>query len=151
MNETNTNAPIKAKNNRHYYSNRHYYGGGKLGCYNHPDRPAVAQCQRCHKGLCRECADLYSPIVCAECAEIYNAEDAKKNKTFRHIDMIVILLLTLFIFEGSYHYGIITKKQSQKTAACWRADEWLYFFEDKRCFITYFINNMVILVKRFII
>ena len=113
MNETNTNAPIKAENNRHYY------GGGKLGCYNHPDRPAVAQCQRCHKGLCRECADLYSPIVCAECAELYNAEDAKKDKTLRHIDIFLILLLTLLIFEGHYyHYGIITKKQSQKAAAC---------------------------------
>jgi len=32
---------------------------GRMGCYHHPSRDAVAQCRKCGKGMCKECYDLY--------------------------------------------------------------------------------------------
>ena len=39
-----------------------------MKCFNHPEREAVATCQRCGKGLCRECAGKYTPCMCDTCA-----------------------------------------------------------------------------------
>lgn len=38
-----------------------------MKCFNHEDREVVATCQRCGKGLCKECASKYSPCLCEEC------------------------------------------------------------------------------------
>lgn len=38
-----------------------------MNCYYHPDRPAVAQCPDCGKGLCRECASTYEKPICPDC------------------------------------------------------------------------------------
>lgn len=40
-----------------------------MKCFNHPDREAVATCQKCGKGLCRECAEKYTPCLCDSCAD----------------------------------------------------------------------------------
>lgn len=42
-----------------------------MNCYYHPDRPAVAQCVDCGKGLCSECASRNSKKVplCPSCAK----------------------------------------------------------------------------------
>ncbi len=39
-----------------------------MKCFNHPEREAVATCQKCGKGLCRECAEKYTPCMCDPCA-----------------------------------------------------------------------------------
>ena len=41
----------------------------KMNCYYHPNRPVVAQCPDCGKGLCPECASKYEKPICAECNE----------------------------------------------------------------------------------
>ena len=38
-----------------------------MKCFNHPEREAVATCQKCGKGLCRECAEKYTPCMCESC------------------------------------------------------------------------------------
>ena len=38
-----------------------------MKCFYHEDREAAATCQRCGKGLCRECAAKYTPCLCDEC------------------------------------------------------------------------------------
>lgn len=38
-----------------------------MNCYYHPDRPAVARCPDCGKGLCRECASKFEKPICTEC------------------------------------------------------------------------------------
>lgn len=40
-----------------------------MKCFNHIEREAVATCQKCGKGLCRECAEKYTPCMCEPCAE----------------------------------------------------------------------------------
>lgn len=43
----------------------------KMNCYYHPDRPAVAQCVDCGKGLCQECASRNKKKIplCPDCAK----------------------------------------------------------------------------------
>lgn len=38
-----------------------------MNCFYHPDRPAVAQCPDCGKGLCRECASKFEKPICTAC------------------------------------------------------------------------------------
>ncbi len=60
-----------------------------MKCFNHPEREAVATCQKCGKGLCRECAEKHTPCLCDICAaqiqrdkqeQAQNKEDQRKQK-----------------------------------------------------------------------
>lgn len=60
-----------------------------MKCFNHPEREAVATCQKCGKGLCRECAEKYTPCMCEPCAvqtqcdkqqQAQNKEEQRKQK-----------------------------------------------------------------------
>ncbi|MCM1056972.1 MAG: DUF6040 family protein [Firmicutes bacterium] len=50
-----------------------------MKCFNHPDREAVATCQNCGKGLCRECAEKHTPCLCDPCAAKLK-QDAQKRE-----------------------------------------------------------------------
>lgn len=61
-----------------------------MNCFNHPDRPAVAQCPDCSKGLCLECATAHEQIICNNCLQkrtskqlqeqqAHIADEAQKN------------------------------------------------------------------------
>ena len=53
-----------------------------MKCFNHPEREAVATCQKCGKGLCRECAEKYTPCMCDPCAALVkrNQQQQAQNK-----------------------------------------------------------------------
>lgn len=60
-----------------------------MKCFNHPEMEAVATCQKCGKGLCRECAEKYTPCMCDPCAaqvkrnqqqQAQNKEEQRKQK-----------------------------------------------------------------------
>lgn len=60
-----------------------------MKCFNHTERDAVATCQKCGKGLCRECAEKYTPCMCDSCAaqtqreqqeQVQNKEEQRKQK-----------------------------------------------------------------------
>lgn len=38
-----------------------------MKCFYHEDRDAVATCQGCGKGLCKECASAHRPCYCPDC------------------------------------------------------------------------------------
>lgn len=46
-----------------------------MKCFNHEDRDAAATCQRCGKGLCKECASKYTPCLCDDCFAAIQAEN----------------------------------------------------------------------------
>lgn len=46
-----------------------------MKCFNHEQRDAVAACQRCGKGLCKECASKYTPCLCESCFQALRRED----------------------------------------------------------------------------
>ena len=52
-----------------------------MKCFNHPEREAVATCQKCGKGLCRECAEKYTPCMCESCA--VQTQRAKQQQALR--------------------------------------------------------------------
>ncbi|MDE7149402.1 MAG: hypothetical protein K2O01_03190 [Bacteroidales bacterium] len=54
-----------------------------MNCFNHPDRPAVAQCPDCSKGLCLECATAHEQIICDNCFQ--KQQNAEALYTFRQI------------------------------------------------------------------
>ena len=60
-----------------------------MKCFNHTERDAVATCQKCGKGLCRECAEKHTPCMCDTCAaqvkqnqqqQAQNKEEQRKQK-----------------------------------------------------------------------
>ncbi|MGN0154843.1 MAG: B-box zinc finger protein [Lachnospiraceae bacterium] len=72
-----------------------------MKCYYHGDREAVAQCTECGKALCRECADIYSPVLCNECAGARNAD----NKMQLVKDSI--LCVGMMIVGGWFYFSMV--------------------------------------------
>ena len=52
-----------------------------MKCFYHEDKDAVATCQNCGKGLCRECTTKYTPCMCDNCIKLL--EENKKIETIR--------------------------------------------------------------------
>lgn len=51
-----------------------------MRCYFHEELEAVAQCQRCGKGLCKECAAKYNPCYCDDCVMFFEEEEQRRIK-----------------------------------------------------------------------
>lgn len=62
-----------------------------MNCYNHPSRPAVAQCVDCHKGLCVSCAQKYTISICDEC------NDKRRSKNLSYYIKQFVICIILFI------------------------------------------------------
>lgn len=58
-----------------------------MNCFNHPDRPAVAQCPDCSKGLCIECATAHDTPICDVCYQkkVEEQQNAEALNTFCQI------------------------------------------------------------------
>lgn len=58
-----------------------------MNCFNHPDRPAVAQCPDCSKGLCIECATAHETHICQACYQkkVEERQNAEALDTFCQI------------------------------------------------------------------
>ncbi|RLD51635.1 MAG: hypothetical protein DRI97_15460, partial [Bacteroidetes bacterium] len=41
-----------------------------MNCKNHPDRPAVAVCQKHQLGYCKECCDCQDLTECCGCSDL---------------------------------------------------------------------------------
>ena len=52
-----------------------------MKCFNHEDREAVASCQKCGKGLCKECASKYTPCMCDDCYNALQRQAAQQART----------------------------------------------------------------------
>lgn len=72
-----------------------------MNCYYHPDRPAVAQCADCGKGLCTECASRNSKKIplCPTCAKKRLMKAIRAGVVY-----FVILIVLYYIGEalGTY-------------------------------------------------
>ncbi len=79
-----------------------------MNCYFHTDQVAVATCQDCGIGLCKECASKYTPALCSECAgkrERAAQKDYEKAKQ-EHLQSAKDAFLKPIIF-GSVVAGIV--------------------------------------------
>lgn len=86
-----------------------------MNCYYHPDQPAVAQCAKCHRGLCKDCFDqsqfqIVGDLRC--CPDCYNeaairvtevVEEAKQSEydkyKSRFIKYIIALLICAYLMK----------------------------------------------------
>lgn len=59
-----------------------------MKCFYHTDVDAVASCQLCGKGLCKECAAKYSPCLCDEC-NITVQQDKKAQKQLKRRSALI--------------------------------------------------------------
>ena len=62
-----------------------------MKCADHAYQDAVAQCGDCLKGLCSDCASVFTPPVCCGCATTHNQSVA------RSLYMALGLMAVLFI------------------------------------------------------
>lgn len=95
-----------------------------MKCFNHTEKEAVATCQKCGKGLCKECAEKYTPCMCDTCAaqtrqsqqqQAQNKEEQRKQKykealvdtrsEFITTAVIGVLVGILFIWWEATHRG----------------------------------------------
>jgi ribosomal protein L40E len=76
-------------------------------CYHHQDEPAVAQCARCGKYICKDCAEAYTvgageyanQCLCYDCCQALVAENVdilKKQKT-KIITTFVVTIIGMII------------------------------------------------------
>lgn len=77
-----------------------------MNCYYHNDKPAVAQCVECGKGLCVECASKRRPVICDDCASAmeyeYTVEKESNRKKFRTaVGIAFIIGCIVVLAEGS--------------------------------------------------
>lgn len=75
-----------------------------MNCYYHPERPAVAQCVDCGKGLCQECASMNAKSipVCPSCAK-----RRLRKGIFMDLTYLIVLIIVYII---GYHVGMNTEK-----------------------------------------
>lgn len=92
-----------------------------LTCYHHTNEPAVAQCARCSKHICQDCAEAYTVItgeyanqcLCYDCCQALvseNVELLKKQKRKIITTFVVTLIGMLFgaiLFSQTGAIGII--------------------------------------------
>ena len=68
-----------------------------MKCYNHPTRDAVSTCTVCGRGLCKECTDKYSPVMCDICKEKerMNAKmEAAAQKSRAKSDLVIDIIFS---------------------------------------------------------
>lgn len=113
-----------------------------MNCFNHPQEPAVAQCSDCGKGLCRECAEWYQPILCTPCFQ--------KRKRSEIWQSIFSLLFLIALFVIGFRWNFLETKDFENMRwmsgyvlmAIWSG----YLFVEKfMSYIQKFIPNIMII------
>lgn len=76
-------------------------------CYHHPDEPAAAQCARCGKYICRDCAKAYTvgageyvnQCLCYDCCQTLVAENVEilKKQKAKIITTFVVTIIGMII------------------------------------------------------
>lgn len=98
-----------------------------MKCFNHTEREAVATCQKCGKGLCKECAEKHMPCMCDTCAaqtqrdqqqQAQNKEEQRKQKykdalvdtrsEFIKTAVIGIIVGIFFVWQETTHESVDT-------------------------------------------
>ena len=73
-----------------------------MNCFYHIMMPAVAQCKKCGKFLCRECATRYTDMICEDCA--YAMRDQEYRRIVRRNLWTIGTFLTVSVLAGAMLY-----------------------------------------------
>ena len=67
-----------------------------MKCFYHPNEDAVAQCQKCGRGLCHPCATNNNRLVCRNCSD----EKVEKEK----MSSVLTLIISIIVFSLMYNF-----------------------------------------------
>lgn len=70
-----------------------------MNCYNHTDQPAVATCIDCGKGLCSECSNKYTILICDSCSLKRLYTEKSSIATRWGVSIAIAVLFTILNFE----------------------------------------------------
>lgn len=82
-----------------------------MNCFYHPEKPAVAQCSNCGKGLCKSCIITQRPIRCDACVKKIELsakcakENEEKNRKKQLRISLIIFMICMVISWGMYITG----------------------------------------------
>jgi hypothetical protein len=77
-----------------------------MKCAKHNESDAVGTCNHCGRGLCPECAAIFTPPLCVDCALAHNREIAKSFRL--QLAMMGGLFVTaLVLFMGKVSAGSV--------------------------------------------
>lgn len=65
-----------------------------MKCFYHPELDAVAQCEKCSKGLCNDCATKYNRPICESCAK----KELRAKLSYYRMPLIVCAVLFAVVF-----------------------------------------------------
>lgn len=143
--------------------------GSVLACYHHShceDRPAVATCSECGKGLCTECADrLRSPntgeILCVDClnseleAMVIVAGEAKK-KTIKELIMmgvgfVIGLIVGIILSQFVPVIGFFMPTLFASFGTIWQMTRGYGFFVGLLFFIALMFASPIMFIVRLVV
>ncbi len=67
-----------------------------MNCNNHTEVVAVATCNECNKGLCKECANIYTIPICTECNDRLKSQE--KFSIYKSIGISIFCGILFWIF-----------------------------------------------------
>lgn len=70
-----------------------------MNCYNHSNEVAIATCIDCGKGLCDECARMYTIPICNACNFIRIKADKSSILKRWGISLGIAIILTIFFVQ----------------------------------------------------
>lgn len=73
-----------------------------MNCFTYIMVPAVAQCRKCGKFLCKECATKYPDMICEDCA--YVMQDQERSSITRRNLYSITLFLVMAVLSFSIEY-----------------------------------------------
>jgi hypothetical protein len=66
---------------------------GEATCYEHPDKRAIAACQRCGRFVCQFCSvEFGSEVLCPSCVAGGNVPSARLNPSLTMFDSIALIV-----------------------------------------------------------
>ncbi len=76
-----------------------------MNCFTHITVPAVAQCKKCGKFLCKECAARYPKGICQDCADAISEKKHSAITIRNAVTFTVFICSVLLISLTYYHNG----------------------------------------------
>lgn len=74
-----------------------------MKCFCHNDRDAVAQCSKCGKFLCSECAEAWEPPLCPSCGKAISSYN--KSSAAASLILTMILFALGSVFTGYAYFS----------------------------------------------
>lgn len=77
-----------------------------MDCYKHQGMSVVAQCHNCGKGMCSECSERFTVMLCEKCL-LENNEQAKRKVIVSFVISIIFAVIGVYVGVHSGASGVV--------------------------------------------